>query len=843
MELKAASRSKRGIFFSSDALIAVFIILIAILVAFPLREEITKDTKVHYDLLGTLSQISVGESTNPYVLSLSNQGLIKNKNYSLLEQVGEFYVTNITLARNLMQSLLSEVDVDRNVGIWFGNTLISSSNRTPYESAKDVDVARQIISGISEGENVTGFSARAFLSSALQKKYSYFGGYVGDGNISQKVFYDGNISSVEIELAINNDFAFYVNGNFVGNYQKSPSDFVPAAYNVSKAFFSSGENTLEFRGNNLHISGGFIKLIYESGVQYEQPLKKYFPGISGLINIYDGFYIPSKLESLEVMLHVKNISSKTFLAIGNVSFLLNKTEDEAIFYFTDAEFSPVLSYDALSRKTVPIRLGMENVSFVSNKNLDVISVTDLSTSMACSVAGGNCGNGPGQCAVCGGIWLLPLNKSKEAHYVLIDKILGLLTTRLGIRGYHVSVPTSTSQDLTNDSTLLNSIVGSWNAQTLSSENRKLCLAIQSAVEDFQLHSSNDSVRVAIVMSAGAITHGCGITAGDLNLNGIANDPGDQAIQVACDAYQQQKIIFYAIGFGNNTDEATLQAIASCGGGAYYYSNADKIVEVYEQIAESIIAEYRQQTIEASSNLNSILYPDSYIKFVYNSTSLPYGLVLTLEKMFDNSYSGNFSAPENSSFVEARVSSYSGPRWTDKVMVNNNIIYNLTSYGLEYILLGDPYIIHIPNSFLYQGSPNTVTLTTAVSPQNSTAGSSSNKIIYTVVKDFSSFSPIVASAEGCNWHIEFEDGSTLNADLPSNYSGSSVCEYSSGNSGTLANENDAFQIAVRNILREMDFDSNGKVDVLFTSQQLTIRTNEIVGIPFTWATEVQARIWQ
>ena len=39
-----------------------------------------------------------------------------------------------------------------------------------------------------------------------------------------------------------------------------------------------------------------------------------------------------------------------------------------------------------------------------------------------------------------------------------------------------------------------------------------------------------------------------------------------------------------------------------------------------------------------------------------------------------------------------------------------------------------------------------------------------------------------------------------------------------------------------------FPKNGKIDVPFNEQDLQISLTEITGIPFTWSTEVQVRIW-
>ena len=51
------------------------------------------------------------------------------------------------------------------------------------------------------GTNAKGYSSRALLSDVADSLYFYFGGYVGSGNISSLIYYDGEIQEVIIEAA------------------------------------------------------------------------------------------------------------------------------------------------------------------------------------------------------------------------------------------------------------------------------------------------------------------------------------------------------------------------------------------------------------------------------------------------------------------------------------------------------------------------------------------------------------------------------------------------------------------------------------------------------------------
>ena len=210
---------KRGVFFSIDALIASSIILISVLVIYPMLSNSTRPNFVHSDLIYSMSSISVGEIENDYVRGLISSGAISETQKTVLEQIAEFYVFNKTLAIEMADSIFEDLNLEENVGIWFKDELVSSRNSTPYENSKNVKSATQIISGIEEGQAITAYSGRAFLRSNLKSDYFYFGGYVGEGNLSARVEYTGNISSAKIETTINNDFDLYVNGVHVGSYE------------------------------------------------------------------------------------------------------------------------------------------------------------------------------------------------------------------------------------------------------------------------------------------------------------------------------------------------------------------------------------------------------------------------------------------------------------------------------------------------------------------------------------------------------------------------------------------------------------------------------------------------
>ncbi len=840
-------KTKRGIFFSTDALIALIIILLIILVVYPVLEPKYPKSDATQDVITVLSNLKVGEINNSYVRALILNREIKDLNKTILEQIGEFYITNVTVARTLAISMFQYLNTSDNIGIWYGSELLASSNSTSFETAENVETATHLISGISNVQtngSATGFSARVWLSSSLAKEYLYFGGYTGEGNISVSINYSGELSGVEIEVAINKDFDVYINNLYSGHYANSSSQFAPSKYDLSayNQSFSPGENTIKFAGDNLYLAGGFVKLTYNSSGVYQQPTREYFPGIEGVINIYDGFHIPGQLNKLDIYLHLSTNYSM-FMTIGNITVFNDSTNGEETRIITDAQLSSLLNYNELSQKTTPFRFGLENASYTTAimQEADVFSVTDLSGSMCGTCSGVSCGiseccgffcldcyvNQP-VCESCGGTCPGGIYEAKDANKAFVDIVLNSSGNRIGLVGYKDNVDINDCHNLSADNISLANKVDGWEAIGATC----ICCGINKAVDDLFNYSSSDKFRSIVVMSDGEANRQC-------SEQGTGNAKQD-AIQAACDAYNNHGIIVYAVGFGPSADESTLQAIANCGNGSYYYANITNLIEVYKQIAQDIIkASYKEQTIVTTGNISTILYPDSYIEFNYTKSPAPYGLIVTAEKQFYDDYYGNFSVPSGSGVVEVTAISYSGPRWTDNVEINGNSVYNLSLYGSDYTKLGDPHAVVIPNSYVQPN--NTVKITTGVSIFNSTSGSPYNKIISTIKQNASSYSAIVAQAEGCIWHLEFEDSTATILNIPASYSGTRHCYYQSTGQN-ISNDDDAIQLAAYSLLEILDFDLNGKLDIKFTEQNLQISSFEITGIPYIITTEVQVRRW-
>ncbi len=864
---------KKAIFFSIDALIAIGIIFAVVLLAYPLVSNASQKSELHNDILTTFSTIKISELDSSYAQSLIADGSIKNLNNSVLEQIGEFYATDTEKAKLLAESLLYSISPKENIGIWFGTTLIAARNMTPYESANNIEAARQIISGIEGGKDITGYSARAYLSSSLQSDYFYFGGYIGDGNISANINYNGTISSLGAEIAINEDFDLYINGIYSGNYTKPATELTPKKYSFPVENMHPGSNIIEFNPINsekLRITGGFIKIEYDKFPEYDKPERRYISGVSGIINIYSGFHIPDTLESMDINLHFKS-PYKMFVKIGDTTVFENFSASETTVQITDAHLATILNYSELSNTTSPLRLGLYAATRAGNA--DVVIITDMSESMIDRLNSDI--NGVNRSCTDPHLYDLDSNKmslAKCLDKMVVDTILEIPGNRVGMVAFYGDEGTPWKgrvvyDTLSSNSTYLNSRIDTYNPQG----GTCICCGINSAYKMLNEMSNPNKRKYIIVMSDGIPTHTCQAASGctgertglpseeglwlgsssgcfggtdDCNVNDC-NCAVTNTNWSACRANKDLNATLYSIGFGDiascSLANYTLQSVAECGKGEYFTSNNATILEeFYTNISEDIISmSYVEQIANATGNFtNTMLYPDSYIEMEYKKEVSPFGLIATTESQFVNATTGLFSIPENSSLVRATVISYSGPKWTAMVNLNGDIIYNASKYNYDLTLVGDPYAIRLPNSLIQEN--NFVEVWRGTTATNITEGSIHNKIIYTILKNASSYSPICARASGCVWNIEFDDGTNSTINAPAEYSGAENCYYTS--TSISYNENDAFQTAAYNLLRKLDLDSDSKVDIKFNEQSLAISSSQLKGIPYLWSTEVEVRKW-
>ena len=94
---------KRGIFFSIDALVALAIIFMIIIVAYPISQSRGQQSQIHEDLLATLSTLTIQEAItgNPAVEPIVVAAGITDYQKSVLETIGIIYASNESQAAEL----------------------------------------------------------------------------------------------------------------------------------------------------------------------------------------------------------------------------------------------------------------------------------------------------------------------------------------------------------------------------------------------------------------------------------------------------------------------------------------------------------------------------------------------------------------------------------------------------------------------------------------------------------------------------------------------------------------------------------------------------------------------
>jgi len=365
-------------------------------------------------------------------------------------------------------------------------------------------------------------------------------------------------------------------------------------------------------------------------------------------------------------------------------------------------------------------------------------------------------------------------------------------------------------------------------------------------------SSYDRFMSMLVMSDGnantKIGHRRGFDSGNADVEAVAK---------ACEAFDNYGIRVYSVAFGAGADEVVMEDIACCDDCSHAYDadNAEELTDIYSQIANDIIElQYAAQAANVTGNVSTVIYPDSYIMFNYTPdvNQSTYGVIpLTIEspRFGNNVTNGSFYVPNTANIYEAKLTSYSADRWTDRALIRNSSgnwasFFDLSSYGDMYISLGDPYIVDLPVSMVNYGD-NYVHVSTALGPGNESIGSNQDRAIYKIGVNMEiNYTGIFGYAEGCNWSVEFEDNTSMTFPIPSDYSGDQECIFNASTNCNAEFLDDAIDNAICNLFAQIDFDNDGKLFVKFGSDDLNVDVFSIGKIPFMWGpTMIDVRVWR
>jgi hypothetical protein len=395
----------RGYAIVLDAILALsiaLIILIGFTSYYKQGSEETAFKQLHY-------------TTEDVFDALNKQGVLDDVGEEWAAANGSTNSTDWLSAQNMSRTYL-EMLIPHNMGyrLMIEDSVLIESNDSQRVSERDAPAetnSERLLVGYGKGLPTRGFVSRAFMTNIRAKTneiYSYFGGFVGQGEITQylrDVPDDAFIQQACMEMNAGDEFDLYVNDVMAGHFTPSGGSGMDA--NIKgpsgcianpRTYFQSGDNklTLKFTGgdiNKKYVGGGFLKVVYNTTLAETEEMKKtqtdWTPEIHGLINYYSSVYIPGSIDSMDLYLHFK-CNATTYMTLGDV-VVLNTDTNESHGYCTitnqseynctipDANLSKKIHYNELGEKTIPIKIGIGNVS--QNSNIDVILVNDKSGSM------------------------------------------------------------------------------------------------------------------------------------------------------------------------------------------------------------------------------------------------------------------------------------------------------------------------------------------------------------------------------------------------------------------------------------------------------------------------------
>ncbi|OYT43550.1 MAG: hypothetical protein B6U88_00595, partial [Candidatus Aenigmarchaeota archaeon ex4484_56] len=527
----------RGLIFSLDIILGISLLIIVLISSFYLfsTPEVYEERGyeqqrfIAEDFLISLAELKVSEAA---IQSKTIENLILNGNITEDEQ--ELSVLNLILtffarykdenntiekeiAENITKEMINSVKILKNIsfGLYVGSDLIVGN----YTNTSDKIVVSSLIENTygSEGPKY-GYMARGYLSGIETERasYLYFGGFVGQGNLSFNIYIPETVKNIilsYLEVSAGSNFSLFVNNNFsedfflnssAGNFSANIKSYI----NISN--FKKGNNTIKIVFNstntsNQFIGGGFLRVDYNTTELFEEKESgKYrynFPRIEGIINLYDGFYIPGNLTNINVHLHYYNNVSEgnIFLTIANASVFESDEVGEVNITLNNSNISSSitnagLNYCNISKVTVPLRLGMKSLTFTEQEvgNADIVLITDVSGSMTqCVENNSNCPSGSQR-----------IDLAKQLDKEFVDIILNTSGNRVALVSFNSGISDYTS--LTNDTAYLNSIIDSYTA----GGGTCICCAENKAYEILQTESNSSRQKFVIMMTDGIPSHQC-----------------------------------------------------------------------------------------------------------------------------------------------------------------------------------------------------------------------------------------------------------------------------------------------------------------------------------------------
>jgi len=336
---------------------------------------------------------------------------------------------------------------------------------------------------------------------------------------------------------------------------------------------------------------------------------------------------------------------------------------------------------------------------------------------------------------------------------------------------------------------------------------------------------------------------------------------EQVVNISCYLHTKYNISMYSVAFGTASSingTKTLNLSAACDDPTHFYTttNVSAIAQIYQDIASSIVTGFSSRESQAiifsgGSFASSTLYPDSYISYNYTSIITPPNpgeIELTFESPKFTTCNQTITIPEEVRIIDAKITSYSGPHWTDYLSVNGVEVFNLSKYNSVYLKLGDPFIIQIPIEYLNHSGSYNISLKTGDDPTSNTNCSSNNSFIYTaLIPSAISRSDILPNVVGCEWIVESEGNENTTIKIPPTYvTGTKPTCYYTNSTQTYNPTSvftDAYDLAVYTIFKQLDVDNDGRIIVLLEAEDLEVVVLTVGGLPYMWGpTVAKFEVW-
>ncbi len=484
-------RGYRGFLLSMDAVFAVSIlILVGFFLVSLLHTYSSPDLRYQRYYYTGKDLVYVFEQTPmssvqflPVIQNYIATGVLEQDDMgrTILDVIGSLWTSgNVSEAGNITKDILDALlnETGHEYEIVFGGENIYNSSTQPVNNF----LARltTIVSGYEKTKPVDGYMAKVYLSKAKKttSDFLYFGGYVGEGNITRFIDLpaDANVSFVYMEMNVGNNFSLHINNISAGTYNKTKGNFSADKWNVCSStfnpgicsLFSGGKNTIEINFTmieNSSIGGGYIKFTYTTseltGFLYTGNTsadKYWFPGIEGLINLYSSFHVPGTLNNISAYLHYKS-NYPVYFTMGNVTLHSDSNTSEQKILINDSFInSSIFSgtglehIDYISNRTVPIRLGTANLSYLFGlgQKADVVLITDRTGSMDSCDVDINCAE-PDICDPWGDCHERRYKIVQKSNKAFLDAILNTTGNRVGMIGYGKRAsPVCSFRDMTDD---------------------------------------------------------------------------------------------------------------------------------------------------------------------------------------------------------------------------------------------------------------------------------------------------------------------------------------------------------------------------------------------------------